>query len=814
MNAILIVLIIFLSSAAVYGESLDDVILEVTTQGGSVLSEPVVGLVRRQDVYLPLLDAAKALGIRIEQPSPTKFDIFNTPTESIAIETATCEKSKIELLCQNLLKYQNIDYISANYLKEQLMWPIQVDNRNMRLVVTTNEANGQHIAKNNDKTKPIDIKRDLFSTPAIHAELNYITPSEQKSASVYATNPLLRQDSTAFYHTDNQENTLRWTLSKEYHEITDTNMHPKSYEVLSVQSTDLKYLASPQQITGFKVTNRISGETTFDTQNIFEKGPPRWKVELFVNSIYIGETIIGADGLYSFLDVPIFYGDNKFIFKFTSPLGKTYEEVKNYNVTDDFSQSHKINYQIAYGQVEKSSDNIGNMQIDYGITSNVSLRTGLSKITYNDKQKLYSIAGASLLQSHYTVAVQNLSSLETNENALSISPRFNLAGIMLSTEYTKFNKLDTSLISPNQTSLKKVSALGRPSQNLPITAQLQFLESDFTNTVSVQDAQLRVYSMFDRSSILTEISKSWPSNESPDFYIEFGNYFSNFRIKYGSLFQKDTYSRSKIELENVITDSSYVFANAVLPTDINNSSYVLGFNSICGWVLCELQVIKDSQNISYGFLLSTNIRPNAPNNKVDPVTDYRLGRIEFFAYIDENANGVFDIDEKPYPRLRIMHIQTQKDYMTDSLGVVNFPAIQPYQRLSFEVVKESIPNIFLSARDFLYDYMPTPNQTLRIDVPIIPSFEIKGHVKNDFYKKLIPLQLIDNNGKIFSETTTSAKGAFLFEDVPAGSYLVRIQPAFLDKNQLVSNPQNIEIQAIGKAGVKSIPSISISHSQN
>ena len=129
--------------------------------------------------------------------------------------------------------------------------------------------------------------------------------------------------------------------------------------------------------------------------------------------------------------------------------------------------------------------------------------------------------------------------------------------------------------------------------------------------------------------------------------------------------------------------------------------------------------------------------------------------------------------------------------------------------MSLQIVKESIPNIFLTAPTFQHDFILTPAQQIKVEVPIKPSFDVRGSLRNPYFRKLVPLEIVDSQNKIIGTTLSSSLGKYKFTDLPGGICFVRIKEEFLKKNRLTSTPIHVAIDLHGEPGVRSASEISI-----
>jgi hypothetical protein len=785
---------------------MEEQVLEVSTINGAVLSDPLLALSVGTEVYLPLLDTAKVLGVHIEQPSDAVFKVYKTETEFDLLDFTNCATAPTPA-CKVFVQQKGFYYLNTTYLKEDLQWPITADLKTMQVIINVGAKPQENFTKADEEEHPYTITRKKFGYPALRVEATGSSEPQNNILNLYETQPLLNHDSDILVSTTESDTTLRWTISKEIVESTDP-YELKNYELISTQTLDTKNLFSPTLVTGFNLSNIKSGENVFDTQNLYEKGPPRWKAELFVNEIYLGETTVDLNGNFSFLNVPIFYGQNKIHYRLTSPLGKIVEVDRSLNVSSDFQGRGKVKYQAAFGQVTNDANYQGSAIVNYGLTTHFSSQIGYAQFVMpkTSLEKRYTLLGLNYLQSSFSLGAFKIASFDNLENSWSFNPKVNVGRILLTGEYSTFDNFKTLLINSHEgdelTAIKKVSLLAPFSTELPLTAQLAFQDSTFKTIESTQLVQARIYAMFSASSLLLESNKFWPSDTNPDLYVEYGNYSRSFRLKTGVLMQNDRYAKTKVEIEYLLENDLYLTLASESPPNISEGSYVLGANKLIGEVQAEMNISYSNEQTIYSLTLSTNIKTNETGYKLSHDENYRQANVELFAYVDENSNGKFDLGEKPYRRLRILETHRQKEYETNDDGLALVPSLSPYQRVSFQIVKESISNIYLTAQDFQSDFILTPAQQLRIEIPVKPSFDVRGTVQNHYFKKLVPMEMLNEQNQVISTTITASSGKYKFTDLPGGTYFIRISPAFIQENHLHADPESIAIDLTGKAGVR------------
>lgn len=812
MKSILFISLFFLLTISAVAEELEEQLLETVTVNGSILSDPVIGISDGKDVYVPVLDVARILGIQSEQPQPTLIKIYKNESEYDLFDLSSCRLPSPETICTNSIEKKGVYYFKTFFLKDKLQWPISTDSKTMQLVVNVDQKSSSRNTFSAKEERPFSITRGAVGYPAARIEASRSSLKKNNSLNLYKAQPLFNHDSDLLIATNTDTTSLRWTISKKI--VEEDSLAIKAYELLSTQSLETKYVFSPAPIAGVNFSNMADNENIFDSQGIYDKGPPRWKAELFINEIYYGETYIDIDGSFSFQNVPIFYGTNRIRYKFTSPIGKVLETEKLLSVSNDFQKRGKVKYQAAFGQIDKSNQFIGSGLVNYGITSEINGQVGLAQFsTKDDLEKKYTLTGINFLQPGYLLAITSLNAARYDEQATIFGAKINVGRLLLNSEHAVFKNFHTLLINPSenddQAALTKVSLLIPIETQIPVITQLIFQQDDYEKTESVQNAQARIYTMFTSSSFLVESSKQWPSKSEPDLYLEYGKYKENFRSKIGAMIQNDTYTKSKVALEYLLRHDLFLTLSADVPVNANQAAYVLSVNKVIGKIQTEFGTSYSQNETVINLTLSTNVKFNEQGIILSQKEYYRHGNIEIFAYIDENSNNQYDLGEKPYPRLRLLDVNRQKDYETNDLGIVMISAVNPYQRVSLQIVKESISNIFLTVQDFKNDFILTPAQQLKLNIPIKPSFDVRGELLNPFFKKLVPVEILDSENNILAKTVSTSMGKFKFSDLAGGIYYVRVDQDFLKQNDLKVKNESEKVILSGQAGVVFVEKIEI-----
>lgn len=778
------------------------------------MSEPIIAFSKGKQFFLPLLDLASTLGLRIEATTPDVYQLTTSKEEILKLEFSNCKKAPTPL-CEQQINHHGVQYIDYSYLKENLTWPITLDLKNMQLIVDVADDGSSPDRPAIKSDRPYELQRELLGYPAARVEASLNSRSQHLST-LYMSQPLLHQDSDLIFSANDNNVKSRWTLSKQYFDA-ESPLALRNYELLWTQTLDTKYIFFPANIIGLKLSNINSDEILFDNQSLADKAPPRWRIQLFINDVFQAETQADINGQFLFVNVPLFYGINHIRYRMISPMGKIKEVKRVISVSGDAQGRGKFKYQMAYGQLPTRSTMVGGANLNFGITSHFSTQLGLAKVAMPNtfEEKTFSTLTANYFVSALNLSLSKMNSLDQKDQAWVASSKFNTGAILMKGEVAFFDHWSTPLI--NSTGLEPIRSLKKLSLQLPlpapiaITSQFNLQEQTDPDHKSLQLLQARLFALFHSSSVILDSTTNLKDLSSRSTTLEYGKYSPSFRWRYGISMNTSENFHSHGTLEYLFKNEVYLTTSAEWQNlSTKDGVFTLGLTKSLGEIQAELNLSQSRHQTSGQILLATNIKTSPRGIDFKQEESYRQGRLRIFAFIDENSNGRHEPGEPPLQDLKVTDLITSEEFVTDDKGELIIPAIQPYQRVSLKVVRESVKNIYLSPKDFDRDFVLTPAQQWELNLPVFPSFDIKGRLLNSYFKKLVPVELLDIDRKVKATTVTNANGHFKFQDLPGGIYFVRINPSFLRQNNLLSEPEFITVTLRGQPGIQTLKPFQIS----
>lgn len=162
-------------------------------------------------------------------------------------------------------------------------------------------------------------------------------------------------------------------------------------------------------------------------------------------------------------------------------------------------------------------------------------------------------------------------------------------------------------------------------------------------------------------------------------------------------------------------------------------------------------------------------------------------------FLDQDEDGRFGPGDEPLPGVRF----SSEDGgslrgRTEDLGLALIADLPLYRPVDVGIALGSLEDPAWVPQREGFGFIPRPGATPLVDLPVVTSGEVEGTIYLDQEGTATPaapvapvanirLQLIDEQGRLRSETRSAYDGFYLFERVPPGRYTVRVPPEQLQR---------------------------------
>jgi hypothetical protein len=575
-----------------------------------------------------------------------------------------------------------------------------------------------------------------------------------------------------------------------------------------------------------------SNDINLDATSVSGEIQSGWDVELYRNGVLLGQQFEVQTGRFEFNDIPLNAGLNLLRVVLYGPQGQIVERLEQRILDRDAVSSASLKYRVSLSQNNKSllgfedNNSINNEDFGYNLSANFQ----------------YSIFGNTALNAGF-------SSQFGGDNAL------NLASISTNTAVANRLILGTNFQADDQQNYQaRISARGALwKQNLSFAltyGSLQAInESEKSQKIVAEidmSGQFPVYESVslsyrnDFSLSSFEEGNRYEFRNSLGFASQFIDVFNNFTyinpvsgegLRFGTLsFQKPigpvitrlnaAYSfEENFDFNDIRLDVSW------FPFDNMSSKFTYNRNIQNKTDSYELQttwkhsafsltgVLKHSDVLGFSAGLNAQlslggapIQYNSVFNSINPIVSKSSLLVRVF--IDKNVNGYYEIGEPLLPDVKVVSVQTRRNGLTNNDGIAALTNL-PDGRLTditldFSTIDDPflvplIEGVAIKARAGYVD---------NLDFPLAIGNEIEGTVYTINDKDVqIPIsrssvELIDKNGVVKYQTETGFDGYYLLMGVTAGTYVLRINSAYLDKMRL-KTPPSITVNITNETGLLS-----------
>jgi hypothetical protein len=573
---------------------------------------------------------------------------------------------------------------------------------------------------------------------------------------------------------------------------------------------------------GFSVGNLpLERGTNFSTTSLQGELPPGWDVQLFFNEALVGYQAARADGRYSFTDLPLLFGENRFRLEFNGPQGQRRVETRNYNLDSSVVRPGELLYNVgAHRTLEGPAQ--AQAQWEYGFNQSVALHGGFAlaspRLTLEGRR--FGNAGARVFLDGWLLTSEHVRCLSCTQQSHATSFGFNrrLEDGSLTASHTRLVNFGSEVylagIDPlvNSTKMRYDTALHRTTPNaIPIVAQLQV----DNRRSGVPDARIsaRAGHLWRSASMSHELSWQTQARQKSTR----GTFQVNRPTATTSLRgQLDYQIRPQGRLENALLSAdrrmeSGRLLNVQLLHNFQrkDTTVALLINQSFQAFSVRVGVSQSSsgQTVAAVQLFTSVTRDTGTNRwNFSSLPSANSGAASARVFLDRNLNGVFDPGEAPIAGAAFFVNGAGTAVRTDTAGLAYLPRLPANRRAGISLNATSLEDSNWSPAKPGVTLMPRSGRVQTLEFPVVIAAEVDGYVQLETKNELkgvsdVQLELYASDGTLTSRVRSTADGYFLFSGIPPGRYTLRVAQSQIERLRLLPvAPITVNVSAEGDSG--------------
>lgn len=591
-------------------------------------------------------------------------------------------------------------------------------------------------------------------------------------------------------------------------------LHATNFSFGDIESPTLANVTSSPVGRGVLVTNRaLNAASSFDTHTITGNAVPGWEVELYQNKTLLSFQAVGGDGRYSFVDIPLLYGNNDFRVVLYGPQGQTEDRTETILVGSSMLKENKFEYTFSANQKELqtlgalSEASIAStaysglravLELRYGVTK--YLTTGVGLVQTSVPQ----LSGGNSEHHYASLSVDTaLGEAFVNVNAVrdlnggwmtGVTALGSLDDISIRMRHRQFSGFisETEPASNQHKTDSEISANGQ--FYVPVVQDYNLGFKVQRETFPVQPSKMTYNMTFAKSILGTSFSNKIDYVQAADNQM-LGTAGWQARF-HNILLRADGHYQIKPKME---------FLDTILTTQYRLSKDVTAQTKIDNQMTADKSLTL-SQSFNFDFnKFRLSLAGDVNNNREahvglnlvfsfahDPVHDeWRMqrqgaansGSIATRIYADEDYSGLYDDKKKIIAEAR-PRVNKRPVFTTDNDGNFISP-VAAYEPMDISVDTASLKDPMLSPASAGYRVMTRPGDVVLLDLPVISTSEIDGEIKieDDSGTRLplpdIVVALMDSKGEIVKQVMSEGEGYFIFQKIRPGDYTLIVPAAAL-----------------------------------
>ncbi len=568
---------------------------------------------------------------------------------------------------------------------------------------------------------------------------------------------------------------------------------------------------------GAMLTNRpIERSDRFDRIDLRGELPRGWDAELYRNGQLLAFAQDQADGRYTFLDVPLQYGQNRFEVVLYGPQGQVRREVKSVPVGFDSIPPRKTFYWAGLNEDGRDLISLGSVPIfgrggwrgTFGLERGLSAKTSISIFAHSrmaDGLARQNYIEGSLRHALGSALIEMSGSAELQGGR---ALRAQAVGEIRQTRYTIetiwADGFRSDRILQNVTGLHSITIdqiFGKGGGSIPMTLAARLTtRSTGDDTVDVSS---RVSASLGRIALTGELR--WRDERrrvgpDPAGVMEAGLLANarvgrvrfrgeaRFRLSPATRFDSATlvgeWSAGHDPLRGAAWRAELGYDRGLERARLG-LGYVRRFDK---FALTATAEAASDGSVAGGLNLAFSLGPDPRKGGIRMTADKLAARGSALVrvYRDLNGNGHHDVNEPWEKDVGVTAGRVPVDQSTDLKGQTMVDGLEPFQPVLIGVDASSLPDPMVQPSLPGMVITPRPGVVAVIELPLVGAGDIDGTLVRAAGGTIegVDLELLDAERRVVARTRTDFDGFFLFDRVAYGRYTVRIAQLSADAGKL------------------------------
>ena len=579
----------------------------------------------------------------------------------------------------------------------------------------------------------------------------------------------------------------------------------RQVQLFDVDLPSLPLISAGVSGKGFLISSTPFGNApNFETHDFYGVLLPGWEVLLYRNDVLLDRKVSDNSGRFSFVNIPLLYGQNRFKFSFFGPRGERVDQYKTLEVSADLIKPGQTDYWMGLVFVKPTPNDIARhrlaLQVRQGIPKHLSLNSGL--LLEKDSGENYAYLGVTGVNDLFLFST-DCAFASRGGKACAWGAQTSIHNVNLGAKYTRFFNFRSFLWDQAETNLYDILTGNLvfvvPFIN-PVGFTWEYERKKRIQETSVDILRNRLVTQFGPLSVNHSLTYSLGSLTDLEGRLDLNLSLNPIQFRAGMDYRIRQVQSFDVDVIVSPSGRYSLTGSAMIPTDNRSPNFGLSlaknFQNFVGSLDFSMTSDRDfAAGMGLVFSLFSSVSEGI-TLKSEPQTNFGYASIKVF--LDKNRNGIQDQGEPPLPKLQLTVDQREDVYATGENGVATIYSLTPYQPHDISISYRQLNNPFWKPIKSGIRIYPRPGKMFQGVLPVGVVGAVDGSVMASHDSKVksrnrIPVQLLNANRQVVGTVKTDREGFYTFDDIPPGKYVIQLERSYLEKANLRVSPAQIEV---------------------